>query len=255
MLKAFGLTNIGCTRSNNEDLFVLAADEQLYVVADGMGGTQGGEAAAELAVDAVVSHVRQSDSRNAATLVAAFNAAHNRVAAESIEPDRKGMGCTLVAALIHRMMLFFANVGDSRGYVFAHGACQQVTADQTWINEVGRKLGIPDGDLKQHPYRHVLTVAVGVAEALRVNSYSLPIAKDMQVLLCTDGLHDVVSGEDIQRIMLSAQSAEGKCRSLLAAAIEAGAPDNVTCVVLDLAHYRNEMLALPRAIHDSSNPQ
>ncbi len=151
MLNAFGLTSIGCRRSNNEDSFVLAGDAQLCVVSDGMGGAQAGEVAAQLAVDAVLSHIRQSESRNAATLVAAFNAAHNRVAAASLVPDRKGMGCTLVAALIDRMMLFLANVGDSRGYVFSHGTCQHVTADQTWINEVGRRLEIPDAELKQHP--------------------------------------------------------------------------------------------------------
>src|ERR1035438_9774355 len=237
MLEAFGLSDIGCVRRNNEDFYSLASDLNLYVVSDGMGGAQAGEVAAQLAVETVVAHVRQSSPRDGATLGAAFQAAHYCVAAAAVGSEREGMGCTLVAVLVEGATLFLANAGDSRAYVFEDGSCRQVTADQTWAHEVGRRLGIAEIELKQHPFRHVLTVAVGAAELFRVNSYALPIARDMRVLLCTDGLHDVVSDSDIRETMLTNHTVEWKCRSLVAAARAAGGPDNVTAVVLDLANY------------------
>ncbi len=233
MLEVFGLSDIGCVRQNNEDFYSLSPDLHLYVVSDGMGGAQAGEVAAQLAVDTVLAHMRQSGSKDASMLVAAFEAAHNCVAAAAARPDRKGMGCTLVAALIEGASLFLANVGDSRAYVFENGRCIHVTADQSWANEVGRKLGISEVELHQHPYRHVLTVAVGATEVFRVNSYDVPIARATRVLLCTDGLHDVVTASEIEEMMLADQTAESKCRSLVAAARAAGGPDNITVVILD----------------------
>lgn len=240
---AFGLTDIGCQRANNEDCYRIAAEHNLYIVSDGMGGAPAGEVAAQLAVEEVLSFVGSCGTRDSATMIAALTAAHNRVAAAAVGPQREGMGCTLVAALIDGMMLYVASVGDSRAYIFGDGGCQCVSIDQTWVNEVGRKLGLHADDLERHPYRHVLTVAVGTSGPFRVNSYALPIAKDTQVLLCTDGLHDIVSENVICETMLSDQTPEEKCRSLVAASIAAGAPDNVTVVAVDLARYRRELLA------------
>lgn len=233
MLHAFGLTNIGCVRRNNEDVFALADDINLYLVADGMGGAQAGEVAARLAAEAVVEHLRRSPARNALTLSAAFEEAHQQVlAAAGRDEELRGMGCTLVAALLDDRSVVLANVGDSRAYVFGDRACEYITSDQTWVNEVGRKLGLSAVELKTHPFRHVLTVAVGSEGAFRVNSTTVPLTADVRVLLCTDGLHDVVSDSDIADIMIQNRPSDWKCRALVDAARHAGGPDNITVAVL-----------------------
>jgi len=233
MLRAFGLTNIGCVRRNNEDIFKLADDIGLYVVADGMGGAQAGETAASLAAEAVVEHFRQAPERSIAALRCAFDQAHRQVLdAAAHDNSLRGMGSTVVAALCDHESLFLANVGDSRAYVFNGRTCEYITSDQTWVNEVGRRLGLSAVQLKEHPMRHVLTVALGSEGNFRVNSATLPLKAETCILLCTDGLHGVVADTDIADIMMRRSPSDWKCHLLVEAAREAGGPDNITVVVL-----------------------
>jgi len=234
MLQAFGLTDIGCVRQNNEDVVRLDHDLGLYVVADGMGGAEAGEVAASLAVEAVVHHFRQHSARSADALCEAFERAHRQILSSAAYCEEwQGMGCTLVAALCDGESIYLASVGDSRAYVFVGSGCEFVTSDQTWVNEVGRKLGLPAEELKKHPFRHILTVAVGSAEGtFRVNSTTRLLNQDTRILLCTDGLHDVVSDSDIADIMMRKYSPDWKCHLLVQAARDAGGPDNITVAVL-----------------------
>jgi protein phosphatase len=149
MVSAFGLTNIGCVRANNEDFYALIADANLYILADGMGGCQAGEVAAQMAVETVVAYFRQDAARDASALSNAYELAHQQVQAAASSDER--LGCTLVAALITEPAIFIASVGDSRAYVFADGACQYITSDQTWMNEVGRELGMSEAEFDETP--------------------------------------------------------------------------------------------------------
>jgi len=233
MLHAFGLTHIGCVRHNNEDVFRLEDDVGLYLVADGMGGAQAGEVAASLAVEAVLEHFRLSPQKSASALCQAFEWAHLRVLdAAKRDPEIRGMGCTLVAALCDEQTIYLANVGDSRAYVFSDGTCEFITSDQTWVNEVGRQLGLSDEELKKHHLRHVLTIAIGSEGSFRVNSATIPLNKDTRILLCTDGLHDVVSDSDIAEIMMRKDPPDWKCHLLVQAARDAGGPDNITVTII-----------------------
>jgi protein phosphatase len=240
MIEAFGASDPGCTRANNEDYYLLDPSLGLYIVADGMGGAQAGEHASRLAVETVRDIIRNNSGiRNNSSgadpdqLVDAFVQANQRVmqAAEG-DPAMEGMGTTLVAALGRGDHLIVASVGDSRAYLFEQGRLQQVTEDQTWVNEVGRRLGLDEAMLKNHPMRHVLTMAVGVSDQLRVHSYQLQPSRGVQLLLCTDGLHGVISQEQIEQTLASNDSLEAKCRQLIASARAQGGPDNVTAVVL-----------------------
>jgi serine/threonine protein phosphatase PrpC len=236
MLQAFGLTDIGCVRPNNEDFYALAADTNLYIIADGMGGRQAGEVAAQMAVETVAAYFRHDIAKDASALSSAFEQAHQKILTAASSDERLlGMGCTLVAALIEEPAIFIASVGDSRAYVFGDAICRYVTSDQTWVNEVGRGLGVSEAELKKHPFRHVLTMAIGANGPFRVNSYALPLTGDMQVLLCTDGLHDLVSDTEIADTMLMKQPADWKCRKLVEAAKCAGGLDNITVLVLEHA--------------------
>jgi PPM family protein phosphatase len=249
MIEAFGASDPGCVRANNEDYFLVEPSLGLYLVADGMGGAQAGEHASRLAVETVRDIIRNNPGiRNNPEipnnpgvtvpdqLVEAFVEANQRVmqAAES-DPSMEGMGTTLVAALQHGDDLVIASVGDSRVYLFEQGRLRQLTEDQTWVNEVGRRLGLEEAMLKNHPMRHVLTMAVGVSDQLRVHSYQLQPSPGVQLLLCTDGLHGVTSDQEIEKTLASPDTLEAKCRQLIASARAQGGPDNITAVLLQAA--------------------
>jgi PPM family protein phosphatase len=247
MLEAFGLSDPGCVRNNNEDYYLLAPTLDLYLVADGMGGAQAGEHASKLAGDTVAEFIWKSGQSSGEVLLDAIAEANRRVleAAEN-DPNLHGMGTTLTAAFKVGAELLFASVGDSRAYVFQDQQLQAITEDQTWVNEVGRRLGINEDALKVHPMRHVLTMAIGVGESIRVHSYAVPIQSGSQFLLCSDGLHGVLSLEIISETLSTSETLESKCRSLVQAAKNAGGPDNITAVLL-VALAENES-------HNSAKP-
>jgi serine/threonine protein phosphatase PrpC len=233
MLEAFGLSDPGCVRPNNEDCYLLAPEKGLYVVADGMGGAQAGERASKLAVDTVAEFIATSGQTGAETLAEAFQEANNRVMhAASNDVDLEGMGTTLVAALESGSEILIASVGDSRAYIYQDDQLLGITEDQTWVHEVGRRLGIDETSLRTHPMRHVLTMAIGVSPELRVHSYALKPHSGAEVLLCSDGLHGVVDEGVIADALAGNGSLESKCRKLIEAAKAAGGPDNITTVLL-----------------------
>ena len=233
MLEAFGLSDPGCVRTNNEDYFLLAPSLDLYLVADGMGGAQAGEHASKLAGDTVADFVWSANERSGDVLLRALAEANRQVidAAES-DPTLHGMGTTMTAAWKLGSEVLIANVGDSRAYVYMGGELHVITEDQTWVNEVGRRLGIGEDQLRVHPMRHMLTMAIGVSQTLRIHSYAVPIEVGAQFLLCSDGLHGVVDTETIGEILAGGGALESKCQALIDAAKLAGGPDNITAVLL-----------------------
>jgi len=233
MLEAFGLSDPGCVRPNNEDCYLLAPERGLYVVADGMGGAQAGERASKLAVDTLADFIAKPGQAAAEMLAEAFQEANNRVMnAASNDANLEGMGTTLVAALESGPEILIASVGDSRAYIYQGNELIGVTEDQTWVHEVGRRLGIDEVSLRTHPMRHVLTMAIGVSPELRVHSYALKPQSGAEVLLCSDGLHGVVDDSVIAGALAGDGSLESKCRKLVDAARSAGGPDNITAVLL-----------------------
>jgi protein phosphatase len=233
MMEAIGLSDPGCVRPNNEDYFALVRDRGLYVVADGMGGAQAGEHASRLAVETVVETIVNSPVADGETLVHAFQEANRKVIeAAAGDAQLEGMGTTLVAVLENGNELLIASVGDSRAYVYDGNGLAVITEDQTWVQEVGRRLGIDEESLRTHPMRHVLTMAIGVSSPLRLHSYALQPQPGTQVLLCSDGLHGVVPAETIATILAGDGDMEAKCHALIEAARDAGGPDNITVVLL-----------------------
>lgn len=238
MLEAFGASDPGCVRVNNEDSYLIAPSLGLYAVADGMGGAQAGELASKLATETLWQVVDDKAGVAGAEeagslLVEAFLKANIKVMGEaSKDPSLEGMGTTMVAALANNSDMWIASVGDSRAYAFQNGELRVITEDQTWVNEVGRRLGIDESTLKNHPMRHVLTMAIGVSEQLRVLTYTVKTSPGTLVLLCSDGLHGVAQDEDIREVLGSRGSLEEKCESLIRAAKERGGPDNITAVLL-----------------------
>lgn len=236
MLEACQLTDKGCVRANNEDYCLIAPELGLCVLADGMGGASAGERASCLAVDTVAEMLRSAPSRDSQALLAAVEEANRRVI-EAARNDLSldGMGTTLVAALEVGGDLCIASVGDSRAYFLDGAGFRLITDDQTWVNEIGRPLGLDEDSLRTHPMRHVLTMAIGAGSPLAVNYYAVRLEPGSLALLCSDGLHGVVETPRLEEILRSGRngaSLEHCCRLLVDAAKNAGGPDNVTVVLL-----------------------
>jgi len=236
MLEATSLSDKGCVRTNNEDYCLVEQDLGLYVLADGMGGAKAGERASRIAVDTVAEIVFMAQQRDSQVLIRAVEEANKRVleAAQS-DPSLEGMGTTLVAALELDENLSIASVGDSRAYLMDEAGLRILTDDQTWVNEVGRPLGLDEESLKNHPMRHVLTMAIGASAPLTVNYYSVPLEVGNLVLICSDGLHGVLEAAQLEQILKGGRngaSLDDSAHQLVEAAKEAGGPDNVTVVLM-----------------------
>lgn len=233
MLQAYGITDPGSVRQNNEDYFLIFPERGLYLLADGMGGAQAGEHASKLAADTVSEVLNGKVKVDAATLAAAFAEANRKVlAAASADVALEGMGTTLVAAVESGPEILIASVGDSRAYVYQDGELVAVTEDQTWVQEVGRKLGIDEPSLQTHPMRHVLTMAIGVSPELRIHAHVVKPRPGTIILLCSDGLYGVVAAPLMMETLADAGSLESKGERLIQSAKKAGAPDNITAVLL-----------------------
>ena len=240
MLEACALSDKGCVRANNEDYSRIDPEMGLYVLADGMGGAKAGERASRLAVDTVSESIMRAQSRDSQALLVAVEEANRRVLdAAAHDPALEGMGTTLVAALEVGDELLIASVGDSRAYLLDAGGFRAITEDQSWVNEVGRPLGLNEEALRTHPMRHVLTMAIGAGVALEINYYhDIRLEPGDMLLMCSDGLHGVVEEQRIVAILRGGapnQPLEEKCRELIEAARGAGGPDNITAVLLRAA--------------------
>lgn len=236
MLEACALSDKGCVRTNNEDYCLIEPDLGLYILADGMGGANAGERASRMAVETVAETVLMAQRRDTQVLLSAVEEANRRVLqASQSDAELEGMGTTLVAALEVGEELAIASVGDSRAYLMDDRGMRAITDDQTWVNEVGRPLGLDEESLKNHPMRHVLTMAIGASSPLTVNCYAVPVTPGALILICSDGLHGVVDSLTLEGILQGGRNGAGleeSCRHLIEAAKQAGGPDNVTTVLL-----------------------
>jgi len=236
-LSSFAGTDVGLARSGNEDSYLCG--RTVFAVADGLGGHQGGEVASAMAVEplAALDGRAFADARQAAEALTAAIAEANRAILERAREDRTlwGMGTTVTAAAVAAdRHLQLAHVGDSRAYLLRGGGpLRQLTEDHTAVAEaVGRGL-LTRAQAAVHPQRGVVTRAVGLDPGVRVDTPPpLELAEGDQVLLCSDGLTEVVDEERIAEVLAGQADGDGACRALIAAANDAGGPDNVTVVLL-----------------------
>ena len=261
-VRAQGLTDRGRVRPDNEDQFAIAelgralrvtqsslgpelrfsdAHATLLVVADGMGGHRAGEVASSLAVSAVESSVLESLRTSAGLdsdeilerLCAAVRDADQRIFEQASQrADQRGMGTTLTVAYAVRSMLFVAHVGDSRLYLHRGGRLHQITRDHTLVTEMVERGALAPQMATSHPLRHVITNAVGGAEpGLKVEPHQLPLEPGDVVLLCSDGLTEMVPDQQIAEMLERHREPSAASSQLVAAALGAGGRDNVTAVV------------------------
>jgi PPM family protein phosphatase len=235
MLEAFGISDPGSVRSNNEDYFISDSRLGIFILADGMGGAAAGEYASRLSAEKLYDFLLNAgQDGEISTLEQGFTEANQIVRQASVDnPEFDGMGTTLIAArVIDSSKMQLASVGDSRVYLLCGDELTVLTKDHTWISEVGTRLGLSDEALRKHPMRHVLTMAIGVSTDIRIDSQVVDIAPGDQILLCSDGLHGVVDENVLRETLKSEHSLPQKAHLLIEAAKQQGGPDNVTVVLV-----------------------
>jgi serine/threonine protein phosphatase PrpC len=241
------LTDIGRQRDTNEDSWLYwepgSAEEfsrkgRLAVIADGMGGYEGGQEASRLAVETVRMVYERDlgdDPQNA--LVTGLCSAHEEIQrfAEK-HPRFTGMGTTCTALAIVGRRLHFAHIGDSRLYLLRAGTSSRLTRDHSYVGRLVETGLVRSEDAELHPQRHILTAALGSGLEVipHVPERPVPLEADDVLVLCTDGLWSVVGEAELGRIALAETPGEA-CAKLVSAALERGGPDNVTVIVLRIA--------------------
>lgn len=233
--EAWGNTDPGNIRKNNEDAWLIDPALSLAVVADGMGGAACGEVASAITAETIAEYLREKNGeREPQTVIAeAIGLANKRVLEKAREStDCKGMGSTVVLALLRHPTVFISNVGDSRAYLLRDGHLTQLSYDQTLLNELCSTTPMTAEEIERFPHKHVLTMAVGTTERIKIQNYEGEIEIGDQILLCSDGLSGPVPDADIADILKESLPVEEKVDKLIALAKERGGPDNVTAVLL-----------------------
>ncbi len=231
-MQAHALSDIGKVRETNEDSFVCRPP--LFVVADGMGGHMAGEVASRMAVETVGNAVAAGDGAEPqALLTQAITQANQLIFRMSQDNSAcAGMGTTVTAALAVGMRLYWGHVGDSRLYLLRGDTFAQITEDHSLVSELVKKGSITASEALLHPHRNILTRAVGTADQVRVDTGSLDLAAGDKVLICTDGLTNMVSDGDIAAILRRDDAGTALLAMLVARANDAGGLDNITAILL-----------------------
>jgi protein phosphatase len=245
-LRAGSATDVGRARHINQDCFLLLPEAGLYVVADGMGGHQGGEVAARLAVETI--QLSYQDA-SADALVEAIDVANHRIRNEGdADPDLRGMGTTVVALVLlpdeqdpdegpvpdPPEHLLVANVGDSRAYLFRGGDLLQLTEDHSMVADLVREGRITPEEAEHHPQRNIVTRVLGVYESVAVDLWPVDPVQGDRILLCSDGLFNEVSRDQITAVLRRLGDPDDAAKELVRLANESGGRDNITVVVVDV---------------------
>ena len=229
-------TDVGRMRKNNEDSYL--SSQPVAAVADGMGGHSAGEVASAIAIEELAALGSRGpwENETAATddLKQAILRANRRIR-EMAASDRKlnGMGTTLVALLEDGDMVHVANVGDSRGYLLRQGELSQVTVDHSLVQELVDDGRLSPEDAERHPQRSVITRALGIDPEVEFDLFTYKLQVGDRLLLCSDGLSDVVEPAQIRNVLLRVRNSHQAARKLVTVANEQGGPDNITVIVVD----------------------
>ncbi|MCA9766008.1 MAG: Stp1/IreP family PP2C-type Ser/Thr phosphatase [Carnobacterium sp.] len=238
----FFQSDIGKKRKNNQDFADYFENNQgipLAVLCDGMGGHKAGDVASEMAVSHLGDAWKNTSLTEIDTIIEwmkeQINRENTRIVKKSTQyPDLEGMGTTLVAAALIGNHFIVANVGDSRAYHYIDGNLKQVTDDHSLVNELLKSGEITTKEAMNHPQKNVLTRSLGVTKQVEVDIVTAPISKGDQLLLCSDGLTNMVDDKEIAEILaVSNRSFEDKVGDLVSLANANGGYDNVTVMLAE----------------------
>ena len=238
-MKAFALTDVGQRRKINQD-GVYASGEpvgnlpNLFIVADGMGGHKAGDFASRFAVNAVRESIGASQETNPIKLIRdAIELANRGILRESDEHEEmRGMGTTIVVTTIIDRYAYTANVGDSRLYLLGD-TLNQITKDHSLVEEMVRLGEITEAEARNHPDKNIITRAVGATSNVDIDFFDYKVRPGGIILMCSDGLSNMVEDEEIRRILRRTISIEEKARVLVETANENGGKDNIAVILVE----------------------
>lgn len=238
-MKTFSMTDVGVVRDVNQD-YVYVSDTpigklpNLLVVADGMGGHKAGEYASRFAVEVLTGELAESRADGPETIIRNAIKVANDKLIETAKQDQRlyGMGTTLVVATVIERTLYFANVGDSRLYLINKGI-KQLSKDHSLVQEMVRLGGINQEEAKHHPDKNIITRAIGAKEDVQIDFFEYRLKKGDIILMCTDGLSNMVEDEEILHIVKSSRDVVEAVERLIERAKLNGGSDNIGIVVAD----------------------
>ena len=238
-MKISSLTDIGNTREMNQD-YLYSSEESvgklpnLFLVADGMGGHKAGEFASRYVVEHIVRSIKGSKEEEAVAILSESIETANRKLKEYADAHQqmRGMGTTIVAAVIQGRTLLVANVGDSRLYIVGD-EITQVTQDHSLVQEMVRLGQMDPQSAKNHPDKNIITRAVGVSEKVKIDIFERQLRAGEYIILCSDGLTNMVEDSVILQILHGAGSLSDKAERLIELANKNGGKDNITVIIIE----------------------
>ncbi|MCA9664469.1 MAG: Stp1/IreP family PP2C-type Ser/Thr phosphatase [Myxococcales bacterium] len=245
-------TDVGMKRTHNEDYFSLMEDEQLFIVADGMGGHSSGEVASRMAAETLSEFYQRTKDEEATwpykmdrslsyienRLVCGIKLANYKIyEAASKDIRYKGMGTTIVTTLIHGDKVYVAHVGDSRMYRLRNGSLEQVTRDHSLLEDYrDAKPDMTEEEERNFPHKNVITRALGMRDSVQVDIKTEDVQEGDLYLLCSDGLSGMVTDDEMEEILKKNEDLERVVAELVDGANRAGGTDNITTLVLQLTN-------------------
>ena len=234
-------TDTGTRRSNNEDAFFVMKNDGIYILADGVGGTNSGEIASRTAVNEVAQYfedhplVAEGKEEICTELFTAIKRANFRVYDMSQRfPSNRGMATTMVVACIRGKDLFLANVGDSRAYLFENGNLSQLSEDHTYVNALVKAGVISEKEAETHMDKNMITKAVGAEQEIKPDFFHVTLTEEAILLLCTDGLYGEVPDDEMVKVFNKGYTMTETCDKLVKMANENGGHDNITVICIKL---------------------
>lgn len=236
-----GATDRGRWRARNEDTYYIpdgAGPDHLLIVADGMGGYRAGDTASEKATHTVrdmlvpVRGIKAANESAEQRILRAIARANDVVRAHAEQAEEcRGMGTTLVVALLDGTEWVIANVGDSRAYCYSQRSVRQITVDHSLVQEMVDAGRLTREEAAVHIHRNIITRAIGTEESVLVDTYRVALSPGEMLMLCSDGLNEHLSDQEIARILSGRAALQKKAQALIAAANKRGGRDNITVVL------------------------
>ena len=243
---AAGFTDVGLSRKHNQDAIFVSTEEvgplpNLFIVADGMGGHNAGDVASSRAIETVVDYIRNFKLSSIIQpddyldlLINAAQRANDAIFSEGVDSiEKKGMGTTLTLCVIHDVKIFIVHIGDSRAYRVTRDKIEQVTTDHTYVEELIQARRISKEQAKTHPRRHVVTKVLGTQGPCGADGLVVSVADTKAVLLCSDGLSNMLDNETILRIINSSGTPSARALTLIGEANLKGGHDNISAIIID----------------------
>ncbi len=238
-MKTFSITDVGQKRKMNQD-YVFTSEKaignlpNLFVVADGMGGHNAGDFASKYTVEKLIESISNNKEKNPIKIIRESIEVANRELLKKADEnsDLNGMGTTLVVATIVNEYMYVANIGDSRLYII-NDEIKQITKDHSYVEEMIRIGKLDREDARNHPDKNIITRAVGAGDEVAVDFFELKLEEKDIILMCSDGLTNMIEDDDIKMIVKRQRDVADKAEKLVKIANENGGKDNIAVVIIE----------------------